>query len=212
MPLHVCTAVAVNFLPHARVLATSVRRHHPEARVWALVVEPGDRPATRDEPFELLTPGDIGIDDDELARRALIYEAQALVSSCKALLVRECLRRAGGAPVLFLDADILVCGDLSGVAVQAARDTLLLSPHSSLPLPHVAGEPSPEEVFIRVGVFNGGFLGAAPGAEPFLDWWNARCARDAVQDSERGLLMSQSWLQLAPALWPSGCCATRAAT
>jgi hypothetical protein len=203
VPLNVCTAVAANYLAHARVLARSVRRHHPGARVWALVVDP-DPPLGDDEPFEALLPGDAGVADDELARRALIYPTQALVSAHKPVLVRECLRRAGGEPVLFLDADVLVCGDLTGVAEQAASDTLLLSPHSSLPLPHVPGGPSPEEVFLRAGVFNGGFLGAAPGAEPFLDWWAERCARDSVQDSERGILLSQSWLQLAPALSPSG--------
>lgn len=186
------------------MLADSVCEHHPDARVWALVVEAPGGPRRAGEPFDVLIPADIGIDDDELARRALLYEAQALASSAKALLIGECMRRAGGAPVLFLDADVLVCGDLSEAAARAAQDVVLLSPHSSLPLPYEPGEPSLEEQFVRAGVFNGGFLGVGPGAEPFLDWWAVRCARDTVQDSERGTLLAQSWLQMAPALSPSG--------
>ncbi len=203
MSVTVCTAVARNYLAQARVLAESVLEHHPEATVRVLVVDP-DPPLRADEPFEPLTPADAGMDGRELARRALAYPTQALVSAARPSLISASLARTDGEPVLYLDADILVCGDLTDVVQQAKRDTILLSPHSSLPLPHVPGGDAPEEVFIRAGAFNGGCIGVAPGAEPFLAWMVERCRRDCVQDSERGHLLSQSWLQLAPALFPHG--------
>jgi hypothetical protein len=201
--LHVCTAVAANYLPQARVLADSVRRHHSGARVWALVAGPAPR-LRQDEPFELLMPAGVGIPDAELARRALAYPVQELVSSLKPALAAAALRAAGGDPVLLLDSDVLVCGDLGGVAEQAARHAVLLSPHAPFPLPHVPGGPSVEERIAQAGVFNGGFLGVSPGAEPFLEWWGERCARDCVLDLERGIVMSQTWLQFAPALADAG--------
>ncbi len=58
------------------------------------------------------------------------------------------------------------------------------------------------KAFLRTGVFNGGFLGIGPGAEPFLAWWTTHCVRNCVLDLGRGLHLLQSWLALVPALFP----------
>ncbi len=51
MSLHACTVVTPDHLARARVLARSLREHHPDARITALVV--GDLPSVP-EPFEVL--------------------------------------------------------------------------------------------------------------------------------------------------------------
>jgi len=172
-PLTTISLVSTDFLPYAGVLAESVHEHHSGARVLIVLVD-----GTSDHPpeasFELLTPAQIGCDDCELAMRALAYETQALTSSLKALALAAALKRAQG-PALLLDADILVCADLTPVLENVERHTILLSPHSNRPLPTSAGE----ETFLRSGVYNGGFVGAAPGAEAFCAWWT-RASPEAV--------------------------------
>jgi hypothetical protein len=197
-PLTTISLVSTNFLPYARVLADSIHEHHHDASVLVVLVDgtPGRPP---EETFELLTPAQIGCDDAELAIRALAYEPQALTSSLKALALAEGLRRAEG-PVLLLDADILVCADLGPVLDDVERHTVLLSPHSNRPLPTSAGD----ETFLRSGVYNGGFVGAAPGAEAFCAWWEARIARRCIRDTPRGLMLSQGWLDLVPAMFDAG--------
>ena len=82
----------------------------------------------------------------------------------------------------------------------ADRERIVLSPHALDPLPGAPGGWLEEEL-LRSGTFNGGFLGVGPGAEPFLDWLAERARRDCVRDPERGLLYTQTWLDLVPALF-----------
>ena len=44
--------------------------------------------------------------------------------------------------------------------------------------------------------------GVGPGAEPFLAWLAERARRDCVREPARGLLYTQTWLNLVPALFP----------
>ena len=200
MSFHVVSCIASNFLPFARVLGDSLREQHPAARLSVLVV---DAPAGDggDEPFELLTPLSIGCDDAELARRALAYDTQGLVSSFKPRALGFAIGE-GDEPALFLDADVLVCGDLGPLADAARRRGVLLSPHTSSPIAHRRGGGGAEETFLRAGAYNGGFVGAAGATgAAFCAWWDERCARDCVRDAGRRLLLSQTWLDLAPALF-----------
>jgi hypothetical protein len=160
--LRIVSCIASNYVPFARVLADSVREHHDDARVSVLVVDAGAR-ALDDEPFEALTPDVVGCATDELARRALAYDTQALVSSLKARLLGWALADGGG-PALLLDADVLVCGDLRPLAEQAARHGVLLSPHITRPLAHRRGGGA-EESFLRAGAYNGGFVGVGAGGD-----------------------------------------------
>jgi len=196
--LHVVSCIASNYLPFARVLAESVRERDRRARVSVLVVDAGVV-ALGDEPFEVLTPADVGCPAPELARRALAYDTQALVSSLKARALSRALR-AGGAALL-LDADVLVCASLMPIAELARRHGVLLSPHSSAPIAHRPGGGAPEEAFLRAGAYDGGFVGVGPGAERFCAWWDERCARDCVRDPRRRLVLSQTWLDLVPAMF-----------
>jgi hypothetical protein len=200
--VHVVSAIASNYLPFARVLGDSVREQHAGARVSVLVVDAAGQSPSPAEPFDLLTPAAIGLDPDELARRALAYDTQALVSSLKARLLGWALRQDGGEPALLLDADILVCGDLEPLAEQARRHGVLLSPHSARPIEHRRGGGGAEESFLRAGAYNGGFVGVGVGAgEAFCAWWDERCARDCVRDPDRRLLLSQAWLDLVPGMF-----------
>jgi hypothetical protein len=74
---------------------------------------------------------------------------------------------------------------------------LLLSPHMLDPHP-LMGLDSPEQVILRVGVFNGGLLGAGPDAAGALEWWAKRTARRCIYDESLGLVFDQTWLTLIP--------------
>jgi hypothetical protein len=129
-----------------------------------------------------------------------MYESQALASSLKSTLLGGCLARTGG-PVLLMDADMLVLGSLDDLGELATRHQILLTPHATVPLRFEAGGFGPEQAFLLFGVFNGGFVGVSDGADEFLRWWQERCARDCVVEPDRGIVMSQNWLGLVPALF-----------
>jgi hypothetical protein len=195
-----CSMVASNFLAHGRVLAESLRQHHPDACFQVFVVDAFDEAAPDDEPFERIGLHDMGLSVDEMQRRTTMYDAQALISSLKPRLLMSVVERSTE-PVLFLDADMLAFGRLEDVFELAARHGIVLSPHATVTLPFEPGGYGPEQLFIRAGVFNGGFLGVSPAGREFLSWWDERCARECLFDPARGLFASQTWLSLVPALF-----------
>jgi hypothetical protein len=196
--IHGCTVASNAYIAHARVLARSFLAQHPGGRIWALIVDddPDAGIDRSDEPFETLTPEQVGIDRDELHRRATMYTAQALACSLKPVLARAALARAQ-APVLFLDADSRVYDDLTPLTQACCGAAVLLSPHMLDPHP-LAGLDGPEQVIMRVGVFNSGLLGAGPGAAEALEWWASRTARRCIYDESLGLVLDQTWLTLMP--------------
>lgn len=191
--MQAAAVVAHNYLPHARVLAESFRRHHPDGRLALLAVDGG----AEVDGADVLTPADIGVDGRELRRRAMLFDAQGVISSLRAPLLAALL----DGPVLLLDADTLVLAPLDDLWELAAAEQIVLSPHALDPAPGAPGA-WPEEELLRSGTFNGGFLGVGPGAEPFLAWLTERARRDCVREPARGLLYTQTWLNLVPALFP----------
>src|SRR5436190_15141513 len=104
--LAIGTVVAKNYLPFARVLAASLRRHHPEVPFFVVLADEVDEyfdPAA--EPFCLLSLKELGI--PHLARFCFHYSRQSLVVAAKAYLLSYLLDR-GLVTAIFLDADILV--------------------------------------------------------------------------------------------------------
>lgn len=197
--MHGCTITTSHYLAHARAMAESYLAHHPGAQFTVLMIDDWSGPRPQRESFQTLTLADVGIDEQELNRRATMYITQGLANSLKADLMLAVLA-AGDQQVLYLDSDAYVYADLSHLGDLAERHSLVLSPHSYDPYP-LWEVDSPEQMFMRAGVMNAGLIGVGQGARPFLEWWAQRTARRCVFDLPRALLVDQTWLMLAPALF-----------
>ncbi len=82
----VCTIVARNYLPAARVLAESFLEHHPAGHVHVLVVDDlaGEVDAAA-EPFEVVRPEDLDLTRDEFLRMAMLYDVTELCTCSEAM-------------------------------------------------------------------------------------------------------------------------------
>jgi hypothetical protein len=195
-----CSVITQSFLPHARVLAESLAEHHPNCLLEILVVDESDHPAPPDEPFRRISFDEIALTRQEINRRLTLYVAAELLSSLRGPLMEGCLARTDG-PVIYLDVDMIVLGPLTDLCELTARNDILLSPHSTVPLPYVPGGNGPEQNFMQCGVFNGALLGVSQSAMDFLRWRDERVARDCIMAFDRGLYFGQCWLSLVPALF-----------
>lgn len=201
--MNVCTIVAKNYVAFARVLATTLREHHPDATLTVLVlddhegyIDPGQ------EPFELLTPADV--DDlpfDEMAGRYTILE---LSTAVKPWLLRSLLAREGADHVMYLDPDIQVVGPLTGIRTLAVEHQVVLTPHMLSPIPRDGRHPQEQSILIA-GAYNLGFiaLGSGDDAIRLLDWWKERLESDCSVDVANGLFVDQKWIDLVPGIWPT---------
>src|SRR3954468_16057848 len=142
--LAIGTVIAKNYLPFARVLADSLRRYHPEIPFFVALADKADGyfdPAT--EPFHIVTLEDLRI--SELKRFTFHYSRQPLVVATKSYLVSYLLDH-GFENVIFLDADILVLGNLDALFDIARAHAIVLTPHLLAPL--TGEDRSPRELNI----------------------------------------------------------------
>jgi len=109
--LRACTIIARNYLAHARVLAESFLRHHPDSSFTVLVID-GDVPDA--EPFDVLDPTQIGLDEREFQRMVMIYDVLELATAVKPWLLRTLLAEDGDA-VAYFDPDIEVFAPLDEI-------------------------------------------------------------------------------------------------
>jgi hypothetical protein len=193
----VCTTVTRSYLPHARVLGETFAAHHSGERIAVLVTDDVERRVDPErEPFVVVRPEELGLAAGDLARMAAIYDAKELATAFKPWLLRLLLEREPAA--LFIDPDVQVFAPIDDLVEAAAERAILLTPHSLTPIPF-DGE-TPNELHVqRSGIFNTGFLGVGPGAEPFLDWLADRLRLDCVIDYSRGLFVDQRWIDFVPA-------------
>ena len=117
-------------------------------------------------------------------------------AALKPTLMRHLLDETGEA-VVYLDPDILVFAPLAEIERQARREDIVLTPHTSIPLPEDGKHPY-EAAFLACGVFNLGFVAVGPGGGPFLDWWAGRLARQCIDATAQGLFVDQKWIDLVP--------------
>jgi glycosyltransferase involved in cell wall biosynthesis len=195
--LNVCTIIAKNYVAQARVLARSFAAAHPGDRLWTLVID--DHTGyldPSDEPFELLTPADIGC--EPFTAMALRYSVIELSTAVKPWLLRHLMGRTGE-PVTYLDPDIRVFSPLTHLEEQAREHGVVLTPHNLRPIPQDGRSPSQVDIMIA-GIYNLGYVSLAPRPEVdrLLDWWAERLLKDCRVDPIWGYFVDQRWFDLAP--------------
>jgi len=194
--MRVCTIIARNYLPYARVLAESLRRVHADGQVSVLVLD-GERAGgvNGEQPFEILLPGELPLPRVDFHQMAGMYDVTELATAIKPWLLRYLLGRER-APVVYLDPDIEVFDRLDFVVDLARAHGIVVTPHTLHPMPRDGRKPKENDILIS-GAFNLGFLAVGESALPFLDWWAERLRYDCVSAIEQGLFVDQRWMDLA---------------
>jgi FkbM family methyltransferase len=194
-----CTVVARNYLPAARVLATSYLAHHPGHDFVIEVIDAAWDEAETENGWKIVGPGTTGIDEDDYFRMATAYSVTELATAVKPYLLRE-LRKTSDV-VMYIDPDIEVFAPMPELAELALAHGIVLTPHFLQPLPRDGKEPS-EAAIMGSGIFNLGFVATGPGSEGFLDFWAERLRHDAIVAPQLQLFTDQRWVDQVPALFP----------
>jgi glycosyltransferase involved in cell wall biosynthesis/SAM-dependent methyltransferase len=199
--MDVCTIIARNYLAAARVLAESLREHHPDSRCHVLVIDEVEGyfdPAA--EPFEVLRPEALELPDFE--RMAGIYQVLELATAVKPWLLRTLLREVEDG-IVYLDPDIRLYAPITDVFEAVHEHGLVLNPHNTEPMPRDTFKPSEQDILLA-GTYNLGFigLGRSEFSDAFLDWWSERLKSHCIVDPARGFFVDQRWVDLVPGLAP----------
>ncbi|MGJ7901619.1 hypothetical protein [Lysobacter sp. 1R34A] len=194
------TSINNGYLPKARILAASVRKHHPEARM-VLMLSDRKHPSLDYSDFDqVLMPEDLGIEVENIDAWLFDHTVVELCTAVKPFAFRK-LFKQGFKNVVYLDPDTVVYSRMSELETDMERHPVTLTPHVSVPAQDVDDLHDGEMLgCLRHGVFNLGFLALTDQGEgpAFLQWWLDRCRDYCYDDNQRGLFTDQKWIDLAP--------------
>ncbi|MBN7837921.1 glycosyl transferase [Mesorhizobium sp. M00.F.Ca.ET.151.01.1.1] len=195
------TSVNNGYLPKARILAASVRRHHPEAKM-ALMLSDHQDPALDYSDFDIvLTPDDVVEGVGELQSWLFDHTVVELCTAVKPFAFAHLFKKYDFANVVYQDPDTVLYARLEELEKEMVTHPIVLTPHVSVPATDTDDLQDGEMLgCLRHGVFNLGFLALTREGEgpAFLQWWLDRCRDYCFDDNQRGLFTDQKWVDLAP--------------
>lgn len=203
MATHIFTSAAANYLPKARVLASSVRKFHPDWKIHLVLCDappPGFIDTTHFDSIWKLTDLEIPSLPSWLFQHTLVEASTAV----KGFALRKLLALLDCDHVLYFDPDIVLLSPLHELIREFERASILLTPHiTETETAHQAIVDN-ELNALEYGIYNLGFIGVKNSSEGnrFATWWCERLEEFCFDDRPRGLFTDQRWADLIPACFP----------
>ena len=209
--IYVYTSFTYSYLGRARVLGHSLRRHHPDWHVVAVItdLEPDDFVLDPErEPFDEVILGQDLLGPD--ARSWLFrHDIVEVCTGVKGPAAVELIRRPEAEAVIYLDPDTVVFNPLTPVVdALDSGSAIVLTPHQLAPEQDVRAILDNEITALNYGVYNLGFLAlnaSVDSAHQFAAWWASRLENWCKDDRANGIFVDQKWCDLAPALFDNVC-------
>jgi hypothetical protein len=204
MTIHVFTSFTFSYLSRARVLARSLRHHHPDWVIWAAITDRAPEGFTFDitaEPFDrvIWTHELFGKGADAWVFGHDIVEACTAV---KGKVMARLLEEPDCEQAFYFDPDIALFAPVTGM-IEALREpgtSILLTPHQLEPDTARQAVIDNEIGSLAHGVFNLGFIAVRndDNGRAFATWWAERLTDWCHDDLPRGLFTDQKWCNLIP--------------
>ena len=195
------TSCSLNYLPKARVLANSLKRHHPDSRLTLLLND--TLPTWFDgtsEPFDLIwQPEDLGYDRQWVFK----HNVMELCTAVKGRALVRLLDHDRADYHIYFDPDVYVYNRLDAIADYMGDAEIGLVPHITSPEATDIGIQLTEMSVATHGTYNLGHLIIKDGqsARAFAAWWADRLDKYCYDDKEYGRFTDQRWCDMVPALF-----------
>ena len=201
--MFVFTSCTNNYIPKARVLASTLKGYHPD---WTFCLLLGETPP---EGFDIdQEPFDRVVQFDELNipnyhTWLFRHRVVEICTAAKGPALQYFLETEQHNKVIYLDPDIMVCNSLEPLEKLLDEYDILLTPHLLAPQPTDQAVRDNEQCALCHGVFNLGFMAAARRGQglDFARWWCERLMWYCYDDIPNGLFTDQRWCDLAPAFF-----------
>ncbi|TCZ60916.1 hypothetical protein [Roseicella aquatilis] len=202
--VHCFTSASFAYLDRVRVLAETLRRHHPDWKLWFCLVDE-EPPGFAFDPAEEQIDGVVRISELDLPPLKPWMFKHDVVELCTAVKgAMLCRLLDGGADkVVYLDPDIAVFGSMADMIGRLDQHDVVLTPHQVEPDDDVQAIHDNEIGSLKWGIYNLGFLAVAGTANGrrFARWWRDRLFEHCYDEVPEGLFTDQKWCDLAPALF-----------
>lgn len=196
------TSFTFAYLNRARVLLETLRRHHPEWTLAALVTDrppPGWDPE-REDFDQLVYAEDLGIPD--FKSWLFSHDVVEACTGVKGPFLYQALRKDFDA-VVYLDPDTALLARLDPVIERLETSDIVLTPHLLRPEASESAILDHEVAALQHGIYNLGFLAVRARGDGlrFAEWWKDRLLGFCYADIPQGLFVDQRWCDHVPALF-----------
>lgn len=196
------TICSVSNLPQARVFAESLRKHHPEYRIFLGLL---DRLELFDLDPEVLadfTVIELGqINFPGFENPVLEYDMEQLKSAVKPFMLHFILKTFTELKSLvYFDSDVQIFSSLKKVEEAINKHSLVVCPQALEPYSDGIDFRPNERDLYRGGIFSSGFLGVRNGdrAKEILVEWGERILDLLSIGFKAGRKVEPIWLNLLP--------------
>lgn len=204
MAIHAFTSFSYSYLNRARVLASSLRRQHPDWVIWAVMTDKEPEGFTFDlasEDFDkVITAEDLF--GDRTDRWLFGHDIVEACTAVKGHALQHILADPTAEKVVYFDPDIAVFNSMQPVIDLLDTHAIVLTPHQLDPEPadDVLAIMDNEIGSLNYGVFNLGFIAVsqAPEAHRFAQWWADRLYSYCHDRQDIGVFVDQKWCNLIP--------------
>lgn len=194
----ICTIVAKNYLAQARCLAESFLEHHPDGKIFVLLVDKIDNCFDPEqELFTTITVEELEVPEfrDMLWR----YKVIELCTAVKPFFLKYLFKQYGYQKVCYFDPDIYFYQALDE-EIWSPLDSynIILTPHLLEP---VDDESYPNELtMLQAGIYNLGFIGLVNNSEvdKLLNWWHKKLVKFCYMQPSKGMHVDQNWIDFVP--------------
>ena len=200
---HIFTSCTNNYLPLARVLASSVKKFHPSFHFHLVLCDKVTESFNIENEYfdNIITIKDLNIPD--LKRWLFKHSVVELCTAVKGLAFEYIIKHYQCDNVIFFDPDIVIFSPLDELIDNFKDSNILITPHQLQPEKIPSAIVDNEICFLRHGTFNLGFLGVknSPEGITFIQWWANRCLDFCYSDTALGLYTDQRWIDLVPSFF-----------
>ncbi len=202
--MHFFTSITTCYLPKARVLAQTLKKHNPDAIMHLVVSD--DLPKDfniEQEYFDYVWYAEDFIKTENNKKWFFIHTVVELCTAVKAAAALHILEKTGTDKLVYLDPDIGVFNSLSALDDMLEQNSVLITPHQTEPAISQRGIIDEEICSLKHGIYNFGFFAVKndDNGLKFLNWWNDRLMHFCYDDIPGGLFTDQKWGDLIPALF-----------
>lgn len=202
--MHFFTSITTCYLPKARILAETLKKHNPDAVMHLVVADnlPVDF-NLENEDFDYVWDAESFIQTENNKKWFFEHTVVELCTAIKGAAALHILKETGADKLLYLDPDIGVFGDLTSLSDMLDKNSVLFTPHLTDPAPNRNSVLNDEICSLKHGIYNFGFFAVKNDENGlrYLNWWNERLMEFCYDDIPNGLFTDQKWGDIAPALF-----------
>lgn len=201
MKIAAYTSCSLNYLPKARVLAKTLKKHNPDASIVLClsdIVPPGF--SLDNELFdEIWFPDDLGYS----LKWVFTHNVMELCTAVKGTALQKLMNSYDADIYCYFDPDVCIYHDISLIDKALGDASIGLTPHILAPEDTEVGVELTEKSVIEHGVYNLGFIAVRPdeNGRQFADWWKYRLDKFCYDKRDFGMFTDQKWIDMVPAIF-----------